>query len=103
MPSDVTVVVTASQSSNSFEEYFEVAISAPESAVVALTYLHDDADITDSLSLFLSPYGDTSAVPTILDIPATFFVQKTKQYDSINAFCLLLEDEEGHIVSRSWF
>jgi len=103
MPSDVTVVMTAGQSSNSFEEYFTVAISAPESAVVALTYLHDDVDITDSLSLFLSPYGDTSVVPTILDIPATFFVQKTKDYNSSDAFCLLLEDAEGRIVSRSWF
>ena len=103
MPSDVTVVVTASQSSNSCEEYFSVAISAPMSAVIAVIYLHDDVDITDSLSLFLSPYGDTSSVPTILDIPATFFVQKTKAYNSSEAFCLLLEDTEGHIVSRSWF
>jgi len=53
--------------------------------------------------LFLSPCGETSVVPTILDIPTTFFVKKTTDYHASDAFCVLLEDADGQAISRSWF
>ena len=99
MLSDVMVVVTASHPLNSLEQHFTIAISAAKKAAVALTYLHNDEDITDSLSLYLTPCGDTSTVPTILDIPATFCVRKTK----VCELCLLIEDADGKTVSRTQF
>ena len=99
MASDVTVVVTASQHPALLEQYFSVVIQSSECATVALTYVYQEEDITDSLPHFLSPYGDTSVVPTILNIPAVFFVQKTKEYMSDAAFRILVEDANGDTVS----
>jgi hypothetical protein len=103
MSSDVTIVVTAARHPASFEPYYSVAFKSSRKAIVALTYTRGGEDITDSLSQFLAPYGDTSAVPTILDIPATFFVQKAKADSSDAAFRILVEDVNGQTVTCAQF
>ncbi len=99
MASDVTVVVTARQHPALLEQFYAIAIQSSECATVALTYVYKNEDITDTLPLFLAPYGETSAVPTILNIPAVFFVQKTKEYMADAAFRILVEDADGEMVS----
>jgi hypothetical protein len=103
MTSDVTIVVTAGRHPTLLEQYYSVAFKSPKKAIVALTYMRENEDITDSLSQFLAPYGDTSAVPTILDIPATFFVQKSKEGVADAAIRILVEDAQGDTIVDAQF
>jgi hypothetical protein len=103
MASDITLVVTAHEHPATLEQFYSVSILSPDAATVAVMYYDRDDDVTDTVAKSLSPYGETSAVPTVLEIPATFYVRKSADIDFTRTMRIVVEDAQGSTVTSSCF
>jgi len=103
MASDITLVVTAHEHPATLEQFYSVSILSPDTVTVAVMYFVRDDDVTDTITTELSPYGATSAVPTVLEIPATFYVRKSSDIGTSRSMRIVVEDAHGHTVTSGCF
>ena len=99
MASDITLVVTAHEHPATLEQFYSVSVLSPDTATVAVMYFQRDDDVTDTIATALSPYGETSAVPTVLEIPATFYFRKSPDVDPERSMRIVVEDAFGSTVT----